>query len=333
MIVVTGAAGHLGNVLVRELLARGEQVRALILPGEDTRSLSGLPVEFVEGNILDVASLENAFQGASLVYHMAALVAITPGKEYLLKQVNVEGTKNVLTAVQKSGVKRLVYTSSIHALMRPPHGVIIDEKLPFDPINPAGAYDATKAQASLAVLEAAQNGLDAVIVLPTGVIGPHDYRRSEMGELILSWMSSKVSIMVEGLFDFVDVRDVALGHILAAEKGKPGEVYILSGEHVSLESMWKMAKELSGIYASIIKIPFSLANNVAVVAEWYYRVTRQRPRFTRYALETVTSNSIICCDKACQDLGYHPRGMAETMQDTVNWWLLHRRTIRPSLRA
>jgi dihydroflavonol-4-reductase len=333
MIVVTGAAGHLGNVLVRELSGRGEQVRALTLPGEDTRSLSGLPIEQVEGDILDVASLESAFQGAGLVYHMAALVAITPGQEHLLQRVNVEGTKNVLSAAQTSGVERLVYTSSIHALMRPPHGVTIDETLPFDPDNPAGAYDATKAQASLAVLEAAQNGLDAVIVVPTGVIGPHDYRRSEMGALILSWMSSKICFLVEGHFDFVDVRDVALGHILAAERGKPSEIYILSGEHISLESMWRMAKRMSGIAASRIKIPLPLANTAAVVAEKYCSVTHKRPRFTRYALETVASNSVISCHKAGEELGYHPRGMRETMQDTVDWWLENRHAIRPSLRA
>jgi dihydroflavonol-4-reductase len=333
MIVVTGAAGHLGNVLVRELLERGENVRALILQGEDTSSLTGLPVEMVEGNILDVTSLEKAFQGADLVYHMAAVVAITPGKEQILKKVNVEGTRNVLEAVRKSGVRRLVYTSSIHALTRPPHGVVINEELPFEPDNPAGAYDATKAQASLEVLDAVRSGVDAVIVCPTGVIGPHDYRRSEMGELILGWMTSKVSFLVEGLFDFVDVRDVATGHILAAEKGKAGEVYILSGEHISLEKMWGMVHELSGIYASMIKIPFSIAHATAHVTEWYYQIAKKRPQFTRYALETVTSNSTISYMKANSELGYHPRNMRETLEDTVTWWKQYRHSVRPSLRV
>jgi len=333
MIVVTGAAGHLGNVLARELLARGEKVRALILPGEDTTSLDGLEIERVEGNILDPASLERAFQGADVVYHMAALVAITPGKEQVLQKVNVEGTKNVLQAVRKTGVRRLVYTSSIHALTRPPHGVIIDENLPFEPDNPAGAYDATKAQASLAVMEEVKNGLDAVIIVPTGVIGPHDYRRSEMGEMVLSWMTNRVSFLIDGFFDFVDVRDVAIGHILAAEKGRKGEVYILSGELISLEKMWQIVREISKVYAFLIKVPFSLAHAAAHVTEWYYYKAKKRPRFTRYALETVVSNATISHAKARNDLGYQPRSMQESLSDTVQWWQIHRHQIQPSLRA
>ena len=303
MILITGAAGHLGNVLVRELLTRGEKVRALILPGEDTRSLQGLDIEKVSGDILDLPSLEKAFQGIETVYHLAAVVSISPGNEEILWKVNVQGTKNVLEAIRRSGVKQLVYTSSIHAISRPPHGVEIDESLPFDTQNPAGEYDSTKAAASLEVIKAAQEGLNAVIVCPTGVIGPHDYRRSEMGEMILSWMSSRVSFLIEGFFDFVDVRDVAIGHILAARHGRPGHVYILSGERIALDTMWRTVKDLVGVYATMIKIPFSLAMIAARISEVYYRLTNSRPRFTRYALETVTSNCCISYQKANLELG------------------------------
>jgi len=199
-------------------------VRALALPGEDCSSLEGLEIEIMEGNILNEASLEPVFAGVEIVYHLAALVSIEEGKEDLLYRVNVEGTKNVIRAARRAGVRRLVYTSSIHAIERPPDGVWISEELPFDIHNPAGPYDRTKAEASLAVLQAVKEGLDAVIVCPTGVVGPYDYRRSEMGEMFLSWMRRQVSFIIEGCFDFVDVRDVARGHILAAEKGRPGQV-------------------------------------------------------------------------------------------------------------
>jgi dihydroflavonol-4-reductase len=332
MILVTGAAGHLGNVLVRKLVAGGESVRVLILPGEDTTSLKDLEVERAEGDILDEESLEKAFKGIEYVYHLASIVSIIPGQEEILKKVNIDGTKNVLRAAKKTGVKRLVYTSSIHALTRPPEGVTIDETLPFDPNNPAGAYDATKAAASLAVLDAIKDGLDAVIVCPTGVIGPFDYRRSEMGEMVLEWMGKPVNFMIEGYFDFVDVRDVADGHILACEKGECGQTYILGGERIHLESMCRAVKEYTGLSTYVVKIPLSLALFAARLLEVYYRLTHRRPRFTRYSLETITSNSQISSAKACRDLGYRPRSLLDSIRDTVVWWKEKRKFIKPTLR-
>lgn len=333
MILVTGAAGHLGNVLVRELLAQRSSVRALILPGEDRSSLAGLVVEFVEGNILDTQSLDTAMQGVDLVYHMAALVSITTGQEALLHRVNVDGTRNVIEAARRAGVRRLVYTSSIHALARPPEGVAIDENMPFDIHNPAGAYDQTKAEASLIVKEAAALGQDVVIVCPTGVIGPYDFRRSEMGEMILDWMGKKVSFIIDGFFDFVDVRDVACGHILAAEKGRSGEAYILGGERISLDRLVRLVKQYARNKAPAIKVPVSIAMFATNFTQWYYQAAHTRPRFTRYALETVISNSKISSQKAGHELGYTARSLTETVRDTVMWWFEHKLLIKPSLRV
>ena len=163
MILVTGAAGHIGNVLVRKLLSERRQVRALILPGEDISSLDGLDVDLAEGNVLDPLSLDRAMEGIDIVYHLAGVISIMPGHNEWMRKVNVDGTKNVLQAAKKADVTRLVYTSSIHALSRNWKGKI-DESVPFDPDNPVGGYDRTKAVASLAVLDAARDGLDAVIV-------------------------------------------------------------------------------------------------------------------------------------------------------------------------
>ncbi len=266
MILVTGAAGHVGNVLVRELLERGKTVRALVLPGEDRSALDGLPVEIVEGDVLKPETLRAAFAGVEIVYHLAGIIAILPGQELLMRRVNIEGTRNILAAALQSGVRRMVYTSSIHALQRPPQGVVIDESLHFDVSNPAGEYDRSKAAASLEVTKAvAEYGLDAVIVCPTGVVGPFDFRQSEMGELIRGWMANKVSVTVDGFFDFVDVRDVARGHILACENGRRGATYILGGERVSLEWMWRIVSQVTGLRASSIKIPMPLA----IVGSWF----------------------------------------------------------------
>lgn len=320
MNLVTGGAGHLGNVLVRELFDRGEKVRVLILPGEDTQSLDGMDVERVEGNVLDKDSLIAAMSGVDVVFHLASLVSITKEQEKLLYAVNVEGTQNVIDAALETGVRKLIYTSSIHALERPPKGVIIDEKLPFDPNNPAGPYDRTKAQASLLIQKASQDGLDACIVCPTGVVGPYDYRRSEMGELILSWMEKPLNFMVEGAFDFVDVRDVAKGQILVRDHGKRGETYILGGERIELKLLHQLVQKVTGKKAKMITFPLPIALIVAPLAEFYYKVTKTKPRVTRYSLETVFSNSEISSEKARNELGYRPIRLAKSIPDTIRWW-------------
>jgi len=321
LILVTGAAGHIGNVLVRELVSRGEKVRALILPGEDTTSIYGLDIEVVVGNVLDPVSLDRAMRGIDIVYHLAGVVSILPDKDDLMWKVNVEGTRNVLEAAKRAGIKRLVHTASIHALSRNWIG-IINEKVPFDPDNEAGGYDRTKAAASLLVLDAVADGLDAVIVCPTGVIGPHDYRGSEMGDLILDWLRKRFNFLVRGAYDFVDVRDVAQGMILACERGRRGEVYILSGWHIKVLELKLLVQEELGNRITSITLPMWMAKFGAKLMPMFYKFTKHRPRFTDYSLDTLQSNSQVSREKAHKELGYTPRSLKSTIRDTVNWLLI-----------
>jgi len=318
MILVTGAAGHIGNVLVRELLLEGRRVRALILPGEDTSSLEGLDIEFVEGNVLDRLSLDQAMNEIDTVFHLAGVISIMPGQNDWMWKVNVEGTKNVLWASKNAGVARLVYTSSIHALSRDWKGKI-DERVPFDPDNPVGGYDRTKAAASLAVLDAVKEGLDAVIVCPTGVIGPHDYRGSEMGDLLTGWLRRKLHFLIKGAYDFVDVRDVARGHILACDHGRTGEVYILSGRQIKVLELKKLVQDVLGYRIVSVTVPMWMAKIGAKFMPMYYRLTKKTPKFTDYSLATLQSNSNISSEKARRELGYNPRALAATIKDTVRW--------------
>mgnify|MGYP001024430099 FL=1 len=320
MNLVTGATGHIGNVLVRDLLARGERVRAMLMPGEDPSPLYGLDVERIEADVLDFQSLLGAFLGIEVVYHLAGIISIMPGKDNLVQAVNVIGTRNVIQAARLCGVRRFVYTSSIHALSRIPHGTTIDESVPFDPQHAISMYDYSKAQASLEVLEAVQTGLDAVIACPTGVIGPHDYRRSELGQLILDCVQHKPMFYVEGAYDFVDVRDVAQGLILASEKGQTGESYILSGERLSVLGMIKSLQEILGKRLVTLKIPMNLARFSARFTPLYYQLSRKKPRFTPYSLETLESNSVISNAKAVRELGYSARPLNVTLADTVRWF-------------
>lgn len=332
MNLVTGATGHIGNVLVRLLLQRGEKIRAMIMPGEDTSPLHDLDVEIIEADVLDYQSLLKAFTNIEIVYHLAGIISILPGKDQLLQAVNVIGTRNVIQAARSCGVHRLVYTSSIHALKRVPHGTLIDESIPFDIEHAISSYDSSKANASLEILEAVHQGMDAVIVCPTGVIGPYDFRRSEMGQLILDCVEQKPMLYVDGAYDFVDVRDVAQGLILAGEKGKTGESYILSGERISVPEILKIVQEILGKRLFSLKIPFSLARFTAKLTPIYYRLVHAKPRFTSYSLATITSNSFISHAKAHLELGYRPRPLRESLYDTVKWFLKHK-TLNKNLRG
>jgi len=325
MILVTGATGHIGNVLVRKLLEQGEKIRALVWRDEDTTPLNGLGVEQVIGDVLDPASLEPALKGIETVYHLAGIISIMPGGNPFVWNVNVEGTRNVLEASRRAGIRRLVYTSSIHAIARAPQGVAMDESLGFDQNNPYGEYDRSKAAASLEVQNAVNAGLDAVIVCPTGVIGPYDFRGSELGEVIRSASEARTMFYVEGAYDFVDVRDVADGMIAAQAHGRRGESYILGGSKLSVRYMLETVREVTGRAFASIKIPFSLAEFAARFTPWYYMRTKAKPRFTPYSLEVLQSNSNISHAKAARELGYKPRPAIETIADTVRWFFENRK--------
>ncbi|MBM3151951.1 MAG: SDR family oxidoreductase [Chloroflexi bacterium] len=326
MILVTGATGHIGNVLVRKLQEQGRKVRALTWRGEDASSIRDMDIEKFEGDVLDPVSLRPALDGVDTVYHLAGIISIMPGHNPLVWKVNVEGTRNVLEAARRAKIQRLVYTSSIHAIKRAPHGVQLDESLGFDPNNPYGEYDRSKAAASLEVEGAARAGLDAVIVCPTGVIGPYDFRGSEMGEVIRGAAEARPMFYIEGAYDFVDVRDVADGLIAAAEHGRQGESYILGGHKISVRFMLETVREATGKAFVSIKIPFSLAEFAAKFTPWYYQRTKSRPRFTPYSLEVLQSNSDISHAKAARELGFRPRPVIETIADTVRWLFENRRS-------
>jgi dihydroflavonol-4-reductase len=328
MIVVTGATGHIGNVLVRRLVEEGKDVRALVPPFEDASPIEGLPVEVRQGDVRDLDSLVEAFQGADVVYHLAGMISIMPGEDPRLYQVNVLGTKNVVEACMRTGVRRLVYVSSIHALKEPPKGTVVDESCPFDPDSVLGYYARTKALATLEVLKGVESGLDAVVVCPTGVVGPYDYRISEVGAMILRFLKRKLAAYVEGAYDFVDVRDVAEGLLLASEYGQRGETYILSGEQITVREMLEVLEKASGVRAPSLKIPKSISRTVGKLAQIYHRLTRTTPIFTSYSIEVLDSNSLVSHEKASRELGFAPRPVRESIADAVGWFRKHARMFR-----
>jgi len=319
MIAVTGATGHIGNVLVRKLLARGEIVRAIVPPFENIKPLEGLEVEIIEGDVRNVDSLIKAFHDVDIVYHLAGIVTILSGNDDFLYEVNVKGTKNVVDACLKNNVKRLVYASSVHALKEPPHGTAIDETCGYDAECTMGSYGKSKTLASLEVLEGINKGINAVLVCPSGVIGPYDYRVSQMGQLFINFMKGNLKAGVDGAYDFVDVRDVAEGLILACEKGKCGESYVLSGEQISVRDLFFELEKITGMNAPSLKIPLWIVKCVSKVSPLYYKFTNKEPLFTSYSIDVLSSNSKISCVKACKRINYSPRPIKKSIKDSVEW--------------
>jgi dihydroflavonol-4-reductase len=323
MIVVTGGTGHVGNALLRALMehtaevsgepgAASRSVRALIRPGRDTSCLAGLDVEVVRGDVRDLDSLIAAFHGADAVFHLAGKISITRERLERLRETNVEGTKNVIAACRAAGVRRLVYTSSIHAFVETPHGTCIDENTPVEASGVNGSYGKSKAEATNLVFKAAREGLDAVVVFPTGIVGPFDYRPSETGQVIVDFCRGKIPAWTDGAYNFVDVRDVAAGLIAALERGRSGEGYVLSGSVISVWDLLHLLEEFSGKPAPRLHVGIGFMRAIAPIIPVYYWITRQRPLFTKYSLDVLCSNCEISNAKAERE--------RDTLADSLRWF-------------
>ena len=316
-ILVTGATGHIGANLVRTLLERGDKVRVTVR--EDTRALEGLEVERVRADVLDAESLMRAFQGARLVYHLAAHVSILEDAGRL-REVNVDGTKNVVEACLKCKVERLVHACSIEALLRPGKPDPIDESTGPASGEPTTAYGRTKAEGEQVVRAGIQRGLDAVIVYPTAVIGPYDFKPSFFGQFFLDFGRMRTPALVPGGFDLVDVRDVVAGLLAAAGQGRCGEGYLLSGDFMTVKQIAETAQECTGVPRPRLVIPYWLAYPAAALAPLYYRLAGQPPRFTRMAVRMLQDGRQISNRKAKSELGYSPRHPREAIRAAVAWF-------------
>ena len=322
--IVTGAAGFLGNNLARLLTAEEEgEVRCLLLPGESEQPLAGLPVKIYRGDVTDAASLQPLFAetaGTDLtVYHCAALVYIKSPDNPAVRKVNCEGAKNVAEATLAAG-GRLLYVSSVHALPEKPHGEAITEVDCFDPEAVVGLYAKTKAETANTLLRMhRERGLDVVIVHPSGIVGPNDFGRTHLTQLITDFVSGRLTACVKGGYDFVDVRDVAQGILLAADKGRAGECYLLSNRRYEIRELLDYVSEAAGFKKIKTVLPLWFAKGTARIAEFYYKVLRQPPLYTPYSLYTLEANANFCHEKASRELGYTTRPMEETVRDTYRW--------------
>lgn len=317
-VVVTGASGHVGGNLLRALLAAGQSVRALV--HRDRRAIEGLDIEVVQGDICDLETLHRAFAGAEVVYHTAAYISILGDEWPLLEQINILGTRNVVRACLECGVRRLVHFSSIHALEQEPLDIPVDESRPLVDSRRASPYSRSKAAGEREVRAAITRGLDAIILYPTAIVGPHDFRPSLFGQALLYLAQGKLPALVAGGFDWVDVRDVVGAALRAAEVAPPGARYLLSGHWVALPEIAALVEEFTGIPAPRLVVPLGLAKAAAPLAVLVARLLRMRPLFTPVAIEALESNRQVSHERAGRDLSYRPRPFRETVRDTLRWF-------------
>lgn len=318
--LVTGASGHLGANLVRALLDRGRQVRALI--HESTAGIDGLSVEVVRADLLDREAVLRACRGAGTVFHLAGKVSAGWEADAALNAINVVGTGNLVEGCLASGVRRLVHFSSIQALAPKPGTNEIDETCDLVPSSDRarGSYDRAKAAAEQLVLDAALRGLDVVVVNPTAVIGPCDFQRSPMGEVLAALGRGKLPALVAGgNCDYVDARDVANGALAAEARGRRGERYILSGTRLSLVELARRWAAVTGRAAPRLVVPMILARLAALFAPRWSRWRGRRPLFTPESLRVLRTQPPASHRKSDLELGYRPRPLDETLRDTCAW--------------
>jgi dihydroflavonol-4-reductase len=316
-VAVTGASGHIGANLVRELIGRGYEVVALVR--QSSRALDGLEVNRVRGDLEDLDSLRKAFVGVQQVYHMAAYISIQSGEQEKLQSINVEGTRNVIQACQAEGVSTLVHFSSIHALNQHPLDRAVTEDNPLVAARKTrgGDYEYSKAQADRLVRECDGTTLSTRIIYPSAVIGPNDFELSLTGQAILKMANGQLPALVSGGYDWVDARDVSFAAVEAAEKGAHGDRYILSGHYLSISDMAAVIAELTGTAAPRITVPIWLAKLFIPLMGVWAKLQGETPLYTRDSLSVLCSNKDISHARATEKLGYQPRDFRSAMQDTL----------------
>lgn len=321
-VLVTGAAGHVGANLVRTLLQRGERVRVLVR--SSTRAIEGLDVERVTGDVRDPEAARRATTGVQDVIHLAAQISISGDPHGLVRSINVDGVRTIAEAALASGVRRLVHCSSVHAfdLYRPDAaGAEVDEAWPRVPDEATHfAYDRSKAAGERVLREVMGRGLEAVIVHPSGVVGPYDFGPSRMGRLFLQLHRRSLPSLVDGAFDFVDVRDVVAGLIAAREGGVPGENYLLTGHPLHVREVAAAAEAVTGVRPPRMVSPIWLARLGVPIFTAYGRVARQEPLYTHESLAVLRTAARFRKAKAEKDLGYTARPFADSVRDIYAWF-------------
>ncbi len=320
-VLITGATGFIGAAVARAVLAHGDTVRVLVRSTSQTNNLGGLPVEPVQGDLQNPASLKTALAGCQGLYHVAAHYALWDQNPQTFYRINVDGTRDLLLAAGKAGVERIVYTSTIGTIGLPAGGGLGDETMfpPFEQLS--GDYKRSKFLAEQEVLKLVRQGLPVVIVNPTAPVGVRDIKPTPTGQIIVDFMKGRMVAYIETGMNLVDVDDVAVGHVRAMNQGRIGERYILGHQNVTLRDVCLILSRITGRPAPKIRLPWKVVLPMAYVNHWLSNTITHRP--PRIPLEGVRMAKYFMhydCTKARNELNLPQTPIEEALQKSVDWF-------------
>src|SRR5262245_20311911 len=316
--LVTGATGFVGAHLVRQLLARGDAVRVLVRPTSALGPLVGLDVEVARGDLRDGAAVRAAVRGVRRIFHVAADYRLWAKDPAELYETNVFGTQNVLSAID-AGVERVVYTSTV-ATIAVPRDRLPDEETDASLDEMIGHYKRSKLIAERAVREAARRGAPVVIVNPTTPVGPGDWRPTPTGQIIVDFLCGRLPAYVQTGLNLVPVEDVARGHVLAAERGRVGERYLLSGSNLTFEALLDALASVSGHPAPRPRLPWRVAMAIGMADQFMARLRGHDPRIPIDGVRMARHRMWVNCTKAGRELGFVPGSIDAALERAVEWY-------------
>ncbi|MGC1416929.1 MAG: hopanoid-associated sugar epimerase [Candidatus Acidiferrum sp.] len=317
--LVTGASGFLGSHVARQLVARGEDVRVLMRPSSTNRAIGDLSLEYVTGDLRDASSLDRALAGVKYVFHVAADYRLWAKKSREIYDSNVGGTKNILEAAKRARIEKFIYTSTVATI------AVDRTQLPNEFTNTkleemVGHYKRSKWMAEQEVLKAAEEGLPAVVAMPTTPVGPGDWKPTPTGKIILDFLNGKMPGYVETGLNFVGAEECAEGHLLVGEHGKVGERYLLGAENLTLKALLDMLSKITGLPAPSLKIPHGLALGVAYMNTAFSRLIGKEPQIPVEGVKIAQHMMFVDCSRAQRELGFKPGSVQAALERAVRWY-------------
>ncbi|HYL09677.1 MAG TPA: hopanoid-associated sugar epimerase [Candidatus Acidoferrales bacterium] len=318
--LVTGATGFLGSHVARQLVSHGETVRVLVRSASQLRAIEDLPVERSEGDLRDPASLQRALHGVRRVYHVAADYRLWARDPRDIYESNVTGTKNLLDAARRAGVQQFLYTSTVATIAVDRPGRLPNEDTESMLDEMIGHYKRSKWLAEQEAFRAAKEGLPVIVVNPTTPVGPGDWKPTPTGKIILDFLKGKMPGYVETGLNFVAVEDAAAGHLLAAERGRTGERYLLGGENLTLKQVLDSLARISGRPAPRLKIPHAVALGAAYAETAFSRLLGREPQIPVEGVKIARHSMFVDCSKAQRELGFRPGPVEAALERAVRWY-------------
>ena len=322
--LVTGATGFLGNHVARQLVAAGHPVRVLVRSSSNLAQLEGLNAERVVGDLQDLGSLDRAMKGVRRVYHVAADYRLWTRHPEEMYESNVAGSRRLFEVAAQNGVERIVYTSTVATIVVPTHGPALpDEETRATLDQMIGHYKRSKFLAELEAIKAAAAGIPVVIVNPTAPVGPGDWKPTPTGRIIVDFLNGKMPAYVDTGLNLVAVEDCAAGHLLAAEKGRIGERYILGARNMTLKEILTALAPIAGRPAPRVRLPHAVALAAGYADEFIARLTGREPQIPVEGVKMSRHRMFIESDKAQRELGYRPSAIEPALERAVRWYAQH----------